>query len=120
MMSPVAPRHERNLILPDLAANCCTCVPGGFATLPDLSSANRTRVRDRIKPQHCGRHTTYGAIVLALSVHRSGLPVDSVTLYLGRISYSLYLLHPVIIFALTPFYRSVEARGLADADQLRY
>jgi peptidoglycan/LPS O-acetylase OafA/YrhL len=53
----------------------------------------------------------YGAIVLGLAVHPTRMLVNRVTLYLGKISYSLYLLHPTIVFALIPFYRRVEAHG---------
>jgi peptidoglycan/LPS O-acetylase OafA/YrhL len=65
-------------------------------------------------PFHSGYYwqaVVYGAIVLGLAIHPNKLLVNPVTLYLGKISYSLYLLHPMIVFALIPFYRLVEARG---------
>ena len=53
----------------------------------------------------------YGAIVLGLAIYPTRLVVNRVTLYFGRISYSFYLLHPTIVFALIPFYRRVDAQG---------
>jgi peptidoglycan/LPS O-acetylase OafA/YrhL len=49
--------------------------------------------------------------VLGLSIQPVSLLVNSVTsyYYLGRISYPIYLRHPMAVFALIPFYRSVEA-----------
>jgi peptidoglycan/LPS O-acetylase OafA/YrhL len=53
----------------------------------------------------------YGAIVLGLAIYPTRMIVNRATLYLGRISYSFYLLHPTIVYALIPFYRRVEAQG---------
>jgi peptidoglycan/LPS O-acetylase OafA/YrhL len=41
----------------------------------------------------------YGAIVLGLAIYPIRLIVNRMALYLGRISYSFYLLHPTIVYA---------------------
>jgi len=53
----------------------------------------------------------FGAIILGVVIYPASLIVNRATLHLGKISYSLYLIHPLVVFALTPFYRTVEAQG---------
>ncbi len=53
----------------------------------------------------------FGAVILGLVIYPVPLIVNRVTLHLGTISYSLYLIHPLVVFALIPFYRLVEAQG---------
>lgn len=54
----------------------------------------------------------YGALLLGLGILPSRIFINSATLFCGRISYSIYLLHPLVIFHLTPVYRRVYASGL--------
>ena len=49
---------------------------------------------------------------LGLGILPSRIFINSATLFCGRISYSIYLLHPLVIFHLTPVYRRVYASGL--------
>jgi peptidoglycan/LPS O-acetylase OafA/YrhL len=47
----------------------------------------------------------YGCMFIGLALSPWWLVVNRTTRYLGKISYSLYLLHPTIVFLLTPAYR---------------
>ena len=51
----------------------------------------------------------YLLLMLLLAFVPVGLVVNRVTTYLGKLSYSLYLIHPALIFALVPAYRSIYA-----------
>lgn len=46
-------------------------------------------------------------LVIGLGLKPFGFLVNSKTVYLGKISYSMYLLHPLIIFTITPAYRFI-------------
>jgi peptidoglycan/LPS O-acetylase OafA/YrhL len=52
-----------------------------------------------------------GAIILGLVIYPMPVIVNRATLHLGKISYSVYLIHPVVVFALIPVYRLIEAQG---------
>jgi len=54
----------------------------------------------------------YGGLLLGLGILPSSIFVNSATLFCGRISYSIYLLHPIVIYHLTPVYRRIYASGL--------
>lgn len=49
----------------------------------------------------------YGTLLLGLSIYPLGLLVNKLSCFYGRISYSVYLLHPTLIAALTPAYRFI-------------
>lgn len=54
----------------------------------------------------------YGCLVIGLAIHPSWLMVNPVTTFLGQISYSVYLVHPSVIFFLGPAYRRIEATAM--------
>src|SRR5436305_7444425 len=54
----------------------------------------------------------YSVLLIGLAVSPSRLVVNGVTKLLGRISYSIYLLHPPVVWFLTPVYRRIEATGV--------
>jgi peptidoglycan/LPS O-acetylase OafA/YrhL len=54
----------------------------------------------------------YGLLVLGLSILPVGLLVNRLTLFWGKLSYSLYLNHPTLVFALIPLYRIIYATQL--------
>lgn len=49
----------------------------------------------------------YGALVVGLSILPLGILVNRITSFYGEISYSVYLNHPSLVFALIPVYRYV-------------
>jgi peptidoglycan/LPS O-acetylase OafA/YrhL len=49
----------------------------------------------------------YGTLLLGLSIFPLGVFVNRLTSFYGEISYSLYLNHPTLVFALIPVYRLV-------------
>jgi peptidoglycan/LPS O-acetylase OafA/YrhL len=54
----------------------------------------------------------YSALVLGLAIKPSAIFVNRLTLFAGKISYSIYLLHPPTVFFLEPVYRRIYAAGL--------
>jgi len=56
--------------------------------------------------------------VLSLGLKPFGFLVNSKTVYLGKISYSMYLFHPLIIFTIIPAYRLIY--GLIPSDIVGY
>jgi peptidoglycan/LPS O-acetylase OafA/YrhL len=54
----------------------------------------------------------YSALLIGLAILPSPIFVNRVTLLAGRISYSIYLLHPPIVFFLIPVYRRIYGLGL--------
>ena len=53
----------------------------------------------------------YSLVVLGLAIYPVRILVNGVMTFLGRVSYSLYLLHPLIVYALIPVYRTIQNRG---------
>ena len=53
----------------------------------------------------------FGSVVLGLSMYPARWIVNRTTLYLGRVSYSLYLTHPIVVSTLIPVFRLVERQG---------
>jgi peptidoglycan/LPS O-acetylase OafA/YrhL len=53
----------------------------------------------------------YGGLLLGLGILPSSIFVNSATLFCGRISYSIYLIHSPVVFYLTPVYRRIYASG---------
>jgi len=51
----------------------------------------------------------YAALLLGLAIRPSIIFVNRVTAYLGKISYSIYLLHPSIVLFLFPVYKRIYA-----------
>lgn len=49
----------------------------------------------------------YGLLFLGLAIFPLGFVVNRLTRFYGKISYSLYLNHPTIVFALIPIYREI-------------
>jgi peptidoglycan/LPS O-acetylase OafA/YrhL len=49
----------------------------------------------------------YGLLVLGLSIIPTRILVNRLTYFYGEISYSLYLNHPTLVFALIPIYRYI-------------
>jgi peptidoglycan/LPS O-acetylase OafA/YrhL len=49
----------------------------------------------------------YGILLLGLSIFPIGVMVNRLTYFYGEISYSLYLNHPTLVFALIPTYRFI-------------
>ena len=54
----------------------------------------------------------YSALLLGLGIFPTPVFVHRLTLLAGKISYSIYLLHPPTVFFLTPVYRRVYGFGL--------
>ena len=54
----------------------------------------------------------YTALLLGLGIAPSRVFVNHLTRFAGKVSYSIYLLHPSTIFFLTPVYRWIYGRGL--------
>jgi peptidoglycan/LPS O-acetylase OafA/YrhL len=52
---------------------------------------------------------SYGAVILGSVIYPARFLVNRATRHLGKISYSLYLIHPLLVLALIPFYRWVES-----------
>ena len=53
----------------------------------------------------------YCAVVLGAAIHPSRIIVNRLTLFMGKVSYSLYLLHPFVVLPMIPIYRAIEAKG---------
>ena len=51
----------------------------------------------------------YSLLLLGLSIFPWALFVNRLTLFWGKLSYSLYLNHPTLVFALIPIYRKIYA-----------
>jgi peptidoglycan/LPS O-acetylase OafA/YrhL len=51
----------------------------------------------------------YATLLVGLGLYPTWLIVNRATCYLGKVSYSLYLNHPTIVFALIPVYRRIYA-----------
>ncbi len=49
----------------------------------------------------------YSLLLLGLSIFPIGLLVNRLTLFWGKLSYSLYLNHPTLVYALIPIYRKI-------------
>ena len=54
----------------------------------------------------------YGLLLLAFAAFQRNALVNPLTCYLGKISYSLYLNHPTLVYVLIPFYLVVYGLGL--------
>ncbi len=54
----------------------------------------------------------YSCLLLGLGIVPSRIVVNAVTLLWGRISYSIYLLHPPTVFLLAPVFRRLYATDL--------
>src|SRR5262249_21120967 len=54
----------------------------------------------------------YALLVLGLAMSPVGLFVNRLTLFWGKLSYSLYLNHPTLVYALVPLYRIIYASQL--------
>jgi peptidoglycan/LPS O-acetylase OafA/YrhL len=57
--------------------------------------------------QYYWQAVIYGCLVLGLAIYPLPIIVNAVTTYLGRVSYSIYLLHPLIVLLFRPMYRLV-------------
>jgi peptidoglycan/LPS O-acetylase OafA/YrhL len=56
---------------------------------------------------------SFAGLLLGLAICPAAILVNNATLFLGRISYSLYLLHPTVMFALRPLYEAIKRWHLA-------
>lgn len=54
----------------------------------------------------------YSLFLLGLSIFPVGVVVNRLTLFWGKLSYSLYLNHPILVLALIPVYRIIYASQL--------
>ena len=54
----------------------------------------------------------YGGLILGLGIHPSRVFVNRATQYCGKISYSIYLVHPSVIFFLIPVFRAIYALSI--------
>ncbi|SKC00696.1 MULTISPECIES: acyltransferase family protein [Luteibacter] len=57
--------------------------------------------------QYYWQGVVYGLAVCGLCLWPWSLLVNRLTMFLGKISYSLYLIHPTVIYFLTPAYRNI-------------
>jgi len=64
------------------------------------------------------RGICFSLLVLGLGLKPFGFLVNSKTAYLGKVSYSMYLFHPLLIFTIIPFYRRIY--GFVPVDFLGY
>jgi peptidoglycan/LPS O-acetylase OafA/YrhL len=60
------------------------------------------------------RSSIYGAIVLGLLLRPILFITNRIILFYGKISYSLYLNHPIIIYFFSPLYHSVYSLGYSN------
>ena len=54
----------------------------------------------------------YSALLLGLAILPTPIFINRLSLFAGKISYSIYLLHPPIIWFLNPVYQRIYGRGL--------
>jgi peptidoglycan/LPS O-acetylase OafA/YrhL len=57
----------------------------------------------------------FGSLLIGLSLYQPKIFVNKFSVFLGLISYSLYLNHPRIVFYLSPLYKRVAAFNFGDA-----
>jgi peptidoglycan/LPS O-acetylase OafA/YrhL len=57
--------------------------------------------------QYYWEAVVYGLAVCGLCLWPWRVVVNRITMFLGKVSYSLYLIHPTVVFALTPAYRRI-------------
>ncbi len=55
-------------------------------------------------PWNCWQALAFGLLLLSLSLYQNKLLVNRVTRFYGKISYSVYLVHPVLVYSLGPAY----------------
>ena len=60
------------------------------------------------------RSSIYGAIVLGLLLGPIRFVANRITLFYGKISYSLYLNHPIMIYFFSPLYHAVYSLGYSN------
>lgn len=53
----------------------------------------------------------FSILIISLSLNSNHLIVNKLTCFYGKISYSMYLLHPFLIYALIPVYRDIYSLG---------
>ena len=53
----------------------------------------------------------FGLLILGLAIQPNIIVVNSITRYVGKISYSVYLIHTTVIYLLIPVFRSIEGLG---------
>lgn len=58
-------------------------------------------------PWNCWYALAFGLLLLSLSLYQNKLLVNRVTRFYGNISYSVYLVHPVLVYSLGPAYHFV-------------
>lgn len=61
------------------------------------------------------RSSIYGAIVLGLLLGPIRFVANRITLFYGKISYSLYLNHPIMIYFFSPLYHGVYSLGYSNS-----
>lgn len=67
-----------------------------------------------------GQGICYALLLVGLSLNPVGLYVNPLTRFYGRISYSVYLLHPPIVYALSPAYRWIYAARIGKSDAVSF
>jgi peptidoglycan/LPS O-acetylase OafA/YrhL len=60
------------------------------------------------------RSSIYGAILLGLLLEPIRFVANRITLFYGKISYSLYLNHPIMIYFFSPLYHAVYSLGYSN------
>ena len=55
---------------------------------------------------------SFSALIIALAINSSKLIVNRITRFYGKISYSTYLVHPLIIYMLLPLWRKIYSQDL--------
>lgn len=51
----------------------------------------------------------FSALLVGLAIHPTAVLVNRLTAFLGKLSYSLYLIHPILIHSLSPVYHKIYA-----------
>lgn len=90
-----APRREVGTLLLGLSFVLLAMLLGG--SLPFLVDSDALNWKAII----------FGALVIGLAIHPTPLLVNPATLFLGKLSFSLYLIHPILLHALSPLYQEI-------------
>jgi peptidoglycan/LPS O-acetylase OafA/YrhL len=76
-----------------------------------LSCAGERGFECRLPDPYYWQAIIYSALLLGLAILPTPVFVNRLTLFAGKISYSIYLVHPSTVLFLTPVYRRIYGLG---------